>query len=534
MRPNAKTAWFLAFTAIFAGLAGFVFWGTWSLDVVPVMPDARTTYAADSIWRELCAVFGSGKLIPTDVMRLVGSPYLWQELQYVVSLYFAALGLAFFCRGRGLSRMASYGAGLLLAFSGYWLTLFSAGHLGWFKWMTYGTFAFAFADRAVRRGARLDWLMLGALVSWAGFNQQDLWLLFTLLTGAYFVWCCVREHKLPWKGALLALAVFALIGLPNFAETLLVTVKGRQEQIDRKENITDSTADDREQRWEFVTNWSMPPEDTLEFIQARVQGDTSCPFVLSINRARGVRPYSGALGRPLNASRGNYRQHSLYVGWVTCLLALTGAVFLLRKDAPFRKGDALFFLIAAVGCYLLSLGRYLEPLYRLVFALPAGDLIRCPVKWHHLTEFSLVVLAAYGIDALWSKAGRCGWARVLVVALVTFGAVDLAREARLYCAPVSVRVAREKGLNADFAVLRRQDLANEQVSRMARAGLLRTVAHYLGQPDVYLMQVLKPFERSPLTLPKMPVSGWISILASLLVIVVAAKSAIWYIILKWK
>lgn len=39
-----------------------------------------------------------------------------------------------------------------------------------------------------------------------------------------------------------------------------------------------------------------------------------------------MRPYTGALGRPLGATAGNYRQHSLYVGWVTCLLALLGVV----------------------------------------------------------------------------------------------------------------------------------------------------------------------------------------------------------------
>ena len=93
-----------------------------------------------------------------------------------------------------------------------------------------------------------------------------------------------------------------------------------------------------------------------------------------------MKPYTGALGRPYGAKEGNYRQHSLYVGWVTCLLALVGAVAAFRR----REGDALFFLAAAVLAFGLSLGRYFEPLYRCVFALPVGDLVRCPVKWIHL------------------------------------------------------------------------------------------------------------------------------------------------------
>ena len=39
MKVKEQHLWFLGFTAVFAALAGFVFWGTWSLDVAPVMPD---------------------------------------------------------------------------------------------------------------------------------------------------------------------------------------------------------------------------------------------------------------------------------------------------------------------------------------------------------------------------------------------------------------------------------------------------------------------------------------------------------------
>ena len=44
MRLRPKYAWLLAFTAAFAVLAGFVFWGTWSLSACPVMPDSPMTF----------------------------------------------------------------------------------------------------------------------------------------------------------------------------------------------------------------------------------------------------------------------------------------------------------------------------------------------------------------------------------------------------------------------------------------------------------------------------------------------------------
>ena len=512
--------WFLGFTAVFAALVGFVFWGTWSLDFAPVMPDCPTTHAADAVVRTFRGVLTSGKFVPDTAKVALGGAYFWQELQYALALYCAALGMAYFCRGRGLSRLASCGAGLLLAFSGYWCTLFSAGHLGWFQWMTYGVFAFGLADRAVRKGKSRSWLLLGACVAWGSFYQTDLWLLFTVLTGAYFVWCCVRERKLPWKGALVAAAVFFLIGAPSIRSAFVNDLASRDRQIEEGQTVAgNAKVDDAEKRWIFTTNWSLPPAETAEFLVPRLNGDTSCPFTLSIGlkNGNGIKPYAGALGRPKDASQGNYRQHSLYVGFITCLLALLGILgFRTKRQAPGTKhqapgtnSDFAFFAIAAVVCCLFSFGRYCEPVYRCVYALPFGDYLRAPVKWHHLTEFCLCVLAGYGIAWLeglgvWKvwKVGR--FAPWIVGAVVLAGALDLARVDRLYCAPVNVGAARRTNSTMQMTVLTREQFRNPQVSEMVRQGQIVSVANYLGNPDAFVVGVLskvaplKPFDRGAL------------------------------------
>ena len=119
MRLKEKHAWFLAFTAVFAVLAGFVFWGAWGLGRAPVMPDCPTDYPANFIAHWCDGWLGDGKFTPFDLRRFLGTPYFWQELQYALAAYLSGLGLMYFLRGRGLSRLASYGAGLLLAFCGY-------------------------------------------------------------------------------------------------------------------------------------------------------------------------------------------------------------------------------------------------------------------------------------------------------------------------------------------------------------------------------------------------------------------------------
>ncbi len=456
-KDKTSVVWFLSFTGVFAVLAAFVFWGTWSPDVAPVMPDNPVCHPL-SRWTQirqlLDGLFAGGTSTPLEaICGYLVSPYWLQEFKYVLAVYCAALGLAYFLRGRGLSMLASYGAGLLLAFCGYWFSLFSAGHYGWFIWMTYGVFAFGLVDRAIRFGNWLHWVLSGACVAWASVNQPDMWLLFTVLTGAYAIAVCVWERRFPWKGMLLAALSFAVIGAPSVRSAFTGALAGRDKQIEESKGTSLAGGkEDADARWIFVTNWSLPPDETFEFFIPRLNGDTSCPMTLQLARADGkdTKPYSGALGRPINAREGNYRQHSLYVGFITCILALLGC---LRGSRGLRS-LRWFFAVAAVVFWLFSLGRYCEMVYRLVYMMPFGDYLRAPVKWHHLTEFCLCVLAGFGIDALVeflkSKGLKPKVVLSIVAAVVLVGAADLARIDKLYCAPIDMHLVRGRNAAADY------------------------------------------------------------------------------------
>ena len=498
-----------------------MFWGTWSLDFVPVMPDCATTYPRNYVAKFFADFLSSGKFAPFEIHSILGSPYFWQELQYAFALWCSGLGLAYYCRGRGLSLVSSYGAGLLLSFCGYWASLFSAGHLGWFQWMTYGVFAFGLADRAVRKNKFKNWLLLGAVLAWGSMRQPDLWLLFTVFTGVYFIWCCARERKFPcWKGVVSAGIVFFLIGAPGFASAIFNDLASRKSQIEESKGgalTGGETADDEKARWIFATNWSLPVDETIEFIVPRINGDTSCPLTLALGSRQktGVKPYTGALGRPIDAKTGNYRQHSLYVGFVTMLLAFA-ALYLARS----RK-EVWFFAVAALVFYLFSLGRNCEAIYRLVFALPMGDYIRAPVKWHHLTEFCLVVLAAYSIDAIsrMPAVSNRFWAKAVLIAVLIFSAFDLARIDRLYLARVDVSGARRtySGQNLTFAS--RQQLADPKLAPMIRSGQIKALANaFPGRSDILLVSIVEP-RNDILPEPKpLPATlGIISLIASLAV-----------------
>ncbi len=465
MRLKPKQAWLLAFAAVFAALAGYVFWGTWSPSMAPVMPDCPTSYPVHWFRSFLAGWLENGKFAPAEAINWIGSPNLWTEFQYAFAAFMSALGLAYFLRGRGLPRVAAYGAGLLLAFSGYWLTLFSAGHLGWFQWMTYGVFVFGLIDRALEKGKLRHWLLLGACLAWGSVRQPDLWLLFSAFSAVYFIYRAISLGTVPEKsgdsprlrrwiaGAAVALAALLAIGGASFRSAFVNDLAGRDKQIEEGQTVGANVKDDAEKRWIFTTNWSMPPEAIKEFFRAGIEGDTSCPLTLAIGQRNrnGIRQYTGALGRPLGATQGNYRQHSLYVGWVTCLLAALGIALAFAgrhsttdsRQAQLTTHNSqlstvLFFAVSAVVFWLFSMGRYCEPVYRLVYALPFGDYLRAPVKWHHLTEFCLCVLAGYGILGLMQmlRGISSPIAKTTVAAVVVLvGACNLAGNARLYCAP---------------------------------------------------------------------------------------------------
>lgn len=549
MRISPKWGWFLAFTAVFAVLAGYVFWGCWATSVAFVSPDDGVSFLTsygDILTQWWNGFLTSGRIEPTDVLwsGLLGSPLFCRELKYAAAVYCAALGMAYFLRGRGLSLLAAYGAGLLLAFSGYWLTLFSAGHGGWFIWMTYGVFAFGLIDRAVERGSLRHWLALGAVVAWGSFYQADLWLIFTEFTGVYFLFR-VAMARPAWKnlakGVASAGVACALVGAPGFYEALTGSLKGRSTQIEESKGteLAGGATDDAEAKWVFATNWSLPPGETAEFFCSRLNGDTSCPLTLSVNRAKGTRQYTGALGRPLNAKTGNYRQHSLYVGWVTCLLALAGVAgaFLCRgRETRDIRIFVFFFAASTVVFWLFSLGRNCEIVYRLVFALPFGDYLRAPVKWHHLTEFCICVLAGCGIGFIWRRidalvADGAKIAKPLKFALAAFillGAFDLAGEARRFCAPIDYSRAINARCSSQLTALPRQQFYDPRVAEMVKKGMIVSVAAWLGYQDAYLVQLLEPLKPPVPAKPNpLPLAlGIVSVLSALGIVAVCFVGAI--------
>ena len=470
-RPS--TIAFLAFTGLYAACMAFVFWGTWALDKAPVEPDNAIFYPINDAARWFAALCAGGDFVPSDLMRVLGGMYFWQELQYALAAYLASLGVVFYLRGRRVPLVGAYGGGAAYGLMGYCFTLFSAGHLGWFIWLMYGPFAFGLVDRCVRKGKWRNWALLGVVLAWAGARQSDMWLLFTVLTFSYGVWCIVRGWRgraqsgdLRWgrlfAGVGVCAVVVLLTGAPQFGRALVHDLASRDKQIADSSGASasaDGKADvSREKRWEFCTSWSLPPEDTLEFVAAEIHGGSNDPRVSPKDQYRGRlgqqvvvppgrggrHPVTGEIVKPGDRIWIPYRQHSLYFGLLTVVFAAIGVVGWWKKrksdaqervppapstkhQAPPIYSDVPFWTISALIVYLCALGCF-TPFYRLVFALPFGDYLRAPVKFVHLLEFCVAVLAGYGFAWVHERFGATrAWVSVALCVLAAVNVIDLAR-----------------------------------------------------------------------------------------------------------
>lgn len=466
--------WFVGFTAFFAVAVCCVFWGTWSPAVTFVQPDQTTFYPADFLlrkWNDFCS---GGVLVPGDLRFLLGGPYVWQELQYALAMYLAALGVAYYLKGRGVGPVARYGAAAAYGFMGYNFTLFSAGHLGWFVYLMYGPFCFGLIDRCVRKGKWTNWAILGGVLAWSSAQQPDLWLLFAVMAFAYGLFKLVQKlvhtpcegrwaaFVRVFAGVIVTSAVLVAAGWPQLRKAMFVETANREKQIAGSgQTVSDANRDagiskaEREKRYVFCTNWSLPPDEVAEFFVPDLNGGSSDPRISPRN------PYRGRIGMQIAPGRWQpYRQHSLYMGLITLCFAVAGVVLYLRRgdfDAQVRqhglnRAEVIFWSAMTFVLLLCAFGAF-TPFYRIVFALPVGDLIRCPVKFVHLIEWCVAVLCGFGASAVLSlgMARKLPKVAVAIVAgLLAINAVHLASVDSRYCAidpadTIRIAIARETG-----------------------------------------------------------------------------------------
>ena len=429
-----------------AGLPG-AFLGGWSDSVYLGMPGG----IAPVMWNAL--------LIWLAPVRL------YINWAHAFDLTLASCFLVLFLRAWKVG-WAAIGLGVLTAFwLGSNLTLTYAGHLGKYGVLLFAGIALFCLARALSQKTSLPWsIIAGGAIGLMFLEQLDVALFFGFVIGAYAVFLAFRQWLAhgTWLKSAVALGLMGGAGLLLAASTMLSgyasNVKGAV--IMQKESPRE--------KWDYVTQWSVPPDETIDLI---------APHYFGIRSGEPEGPYRGRTGQSAGWEQThqgfmNFRLESIYIGAIPVALALfaVAAALLCRRSqsghwrksrqmdrkmrkgsgfgvqdgfflnpdtlnpgfsdqnsevgsqksgvppstlhpppstmlSPDRRAEILFWGAAALVTLLLAYGRYF-PLYALFYQLPMVNAIRNPNKFIQIFQICLGILAAYGLDAALKNGSR--------------------------------------------------------------------------------------------------------------------------------
>jgi hypothetical protein len=237
-----------------------------------------------------------------------------------------------------------------------------------------------------------------------------------------------------FSALLASYSIFSLVG------TQVVGVVGTGQDVQTKE-----------QRWNPATQWSLPKLETLRVVSPglfgyRMAGRINVPdksssywgqvgrdtrlAVLagenSAERTKAIDAYNlpQEIKENLQSNDPQTRENALqavkkrsstitrysgsgeYAGMLVSILAIFASVNALRgSKSPFsviERRYVWFWIAAAIVSLMASWGRHFV-FYRLIYDLPYVSTIRNPIKFMHPFHIAWIILAGYGLEALWRR-----------------------------------------------------------------------------------------------------------------------------------
>ncbi len=284
----------------------------------------------------------------------------------------------------------------------FWIgqfTIFSyAGHLGKSGALVFAS-GFLWATAVAARRQSLRWgALAGALLGGAFAEQADMGLLFAVGLGFYPLHAWARKYGFQWRRILVFHAAIFGVAFLLAAPSLL---RGYEAAVRESAVVRGG---DRAVKWEYITQWSLPPEDLLDLVAPAYHG-------LRTGEPEG--PYWGRIGRTAGwekTGKGfmNFRLDQPYIGMLPFMFAAFALIPAAR--ARFRAGrpgpaigvervecHVLFFSLLSILMLGFALGKF-SPLYRMLYLLPVINDVRAPVKFLEVFQLTLAVVAAYGLD----------------------------------------------------------------------------------------------------------------------------------------
>ena len=320
----------------------------------------------------------------SSLLRAVMSGVVWNNAVYGLACLAASfVFLAAF--GRKLSVWAALCGALAAFWLGSNFTLLYAGH-------ALKPYVVLFFICSVLSAGVASWrggILWGGCTGLMFAQQPDVALFFALFAGAYLIfrlWQREGFRPVKWLKVLIPAAAVALL----FAAGPLLS--------GYKLNVKDTAqmqTETSQEKWEYITQWSFPPDEVISFIAPGYNGWRS-------GEPEG--PYWGRTGQSAGWEQThqgymNFMMESAYIGFIPFAFALF-ALFSCRRSP--HRAEILFWSGAAFVALLLAFGKY-TPLYSLFYKLPVINNIRNPNKFLQIFQVALAILTAYGVDTLFKR-----------------------------------------------------------------------------------------------------------------------------------
>jgi hypothetical protein len=264
-------------------------------------------------------------------------------------------------------------------------------------------------------------MLAGLCVGMNVMEAADIGALYSMLVAVFvFFHASVDGEGVPWqrafRGVGRVIVVAALAGFIAFQAVLSLFGTAVQ-------GIA-GTAQDTETKaahWDWATQWSLPKAETLGLMVPGLFGykmDTPKDMQPSLQNAYQSGVYWGGMGRDPSIDRyfdaGNkdtppggfmrFTGGGNYMGILVLLVAGWAiAQSLRRQNSVFpdaQKRMIWFWAVVMLLCLLFSWGRFAPIFYGTLYKLPYFSTIRNPAKFLNFFSFALVIVFAYGVNAL--------------------------------------------------------------------------------------------------------------------------------------
>jgi len=333
----------------------------------------------------------------TNLLLWMMSPKTFVNWIHTIDLVLGSWFLMLFLRLRGIGWLASIMGALLACWFGSTFFLTYAGHIGKFGVVMCGSIYLYLIERAIRDRSVSFAILAGVAMGGMFIEQSDSGLFFALVLGPYALFR-------GWQAFRFNIAAHARIILPLVVITAMMALHSVYSaysfyRMDKPEMTEQGNT--WQELWDYCTQWSWPPSETIEFIAPGYMGwrsgEPSGPYWGALGRYPQWRPEFGPGGM-------NFKLETFYKGFIPIMFLCFGIfAFLVRKRDDQGSHQQMWFWVSAmVVTFILACGKYL-PLYRLFFELPGISSIRNPVKFMQITQIAMGIIAAYGMD-YWLRA----------------------------------------------------------------------------------------------------------------------------------